>query len=112
MLSAEEIAALTGYSQPAKQVEELRRQGFWRARRNVLGVVVLERAHYEAVCRGQPVDGPRPQLRPPGHSLERAKARGARAETAARTAIPSEGRGAGAPAQSAAPASRDPSSAA
>jgi hypothetical protein len=62
-LSPDELQAITGYAQPAKQVEELRRQGFWRARRNMAGSVVLERRHYEAVCAGathQPADdGPR-----------------------------------------------------
>ena len=31
-LAADELCALTGYSQPAKQLAELRRQGFYRAR--------------------------------------------------------------------------------
>lgn len=52
-LSPEEIYDLTGYRQPHRQVEELRRQGFFRARRApVTGEVILERAHYEAVCAG------------------------------------------------------------
>lgn len=71
-LAPAEIEALTGYVQPAKQVEELRRQGFWRARRNQAGAVVLERRHYEAVCAGataQPTDSG-PRLRTP--SLRRA----------------------------------------
>lgn len=66
-LSADELQAITGYTMPAKQVEELRRQGFWRARRNVAGAVVLERRHYEAVCSGatiQPADEG-PKLRQP-----------------------------------------------
>ena len=62
-LSADELLAITGYTMAAKQVEELRRQGFWRARRNAAGAVVLERRHYEAVCAGAgaptPDDGPR-----------------------------------------------------
>lgn len=52
LLSLAEISEITGYVQPCKQVEELKRQGFWRARRNPAGAVVLERAHYEAVCAG------------------------------------------------------------
>lgn len=52
-LTADEIFALTGYRQPAAQLEALRKQGFHRARRNVAGAVVLERAHYEAVCAGR-----------------------------------------------------------
>lgn len=71
LMTAEDVAGLTGYVQPCKQVEELKRQGFWRARRNPAGAVVLERAHYEAVCAGATqgataTDGPRlrmPQLR-------------------------------------------------
>lgn len=52
-LSPEEIHAITNYRQPCKQVEELRRQGYYRARRApITGEVILERAHYEAVCAG------------------------------------------------------------
>lgn len=51
ILGEDEIAELTGYQQPAKQLAELHRLGFWRARRRAIsGRVVLERAHYEAVC--------------------------------------------------------------
>ena len=47
------ICRLTGYRQPSKQLAELHRQGFWRARRcRVTGDVILERPHYDAVCRG------------------------------------------------------------
>ena len=55
LLSAAEIKRVAGgYTQPTKQLEELLRQGFWRARRaRVTGEVILERAHYEAVCVGQ-----------------------------------------------------------
>lgn len=52
MLSTKEIRYITGYVQPSRQLEELRRQGFWRARRDRLGQVILERAHYQAVCAG------------------------------------------------------------
>lgn len=67
LLSPEEVASLTGYRQPAAQLAELRRQGFHRARRNPAGTVVLERAHYEAVCAGQESQPPtdQPKLRPP-----------------------------------------------
>lgn len=48
-----EVAELTGYRRHAQQLEELKRQGFWRARRApITGRVILERAHYEAVCSG------------------------------------------------------------
>ena len=65
-LDDEAICRLTGYRQPAKQLAELHRQGFWRARRcRVTGAVILERPHYDAVCRGgesgQPA--PTPKLR-------------------------------------------------
>lgn len=67
-LTPDELRELTGYSQPAAQLAELHRQGFWRARRNVLGSVVLERAHYDAVAAGRQDAGPtreQPALRPP-----------------------------------------------
>lgn len=52
-LTDQEIAALCpGLSQPAARVRHLRNQGFTRARR-CGDQVILERAHYEAVCRGQ-----------------------------------------------------------
>lgn len=75
VLTAAELVALTGYSQPAKQLDELRRQGFWRARRNILGLVVLERAHYDAVCHGAtfvPERAPRLRLPEPGALRRRA----------------------------------------
>ena len=52
ILTFEEIQELTGYAQSAKQLAELKDRGFWRARLNAGGRVVLERAHYEAVCAG------------------------------------------------------------
>jgi hypothetical protein len=70
LLSKAEIERLTSYARPGDQLAELRRQGFHRARRNRLGEVVLERAHYDAVCtRGCNAsdaedDRPRPKLRP------------------------------------------------
>ena len=68
VLSAEEIAELTGYRQPARQLQELQRRGFTRARRGSVGQVILERAHYEAVCSGRVAANdpgrPRPKLRP------------------------------------------------
>jgi hypothetical protein len=51
-LSTAEIFKITQYIQPNLQLEELRAQGFWRARLGQMGEVVLERAHYEAVCAG------------------------------------------------------------
>jgi len=53
LLSLGEIkAACGGYVQPAKQLEILLKRGFYRAWRSpVTGAVILERAHYEAVCQ-------------------------------------------------------------
>jgi hypothetical protein len=52
LLTEAELEALTGYRRPHEQLAELHQQGFSRARRNRLGRVVLERAHYDAVCAG------------------------------------------------------------
>ena len=57
-LTADELHALTGYRWARKQLEALHARGFWRAYINVCGRVVLERAHYDAVCRG---DSQRPK---------------------------------------------------
>lgn len=51
-LTPEEIAALTGYRRAAEQLAALKALGYWRARRNRLGEVVVERAHYLEVCAG------------------------------------------------------------
>lgn len=51
-MSPDEIEALTQYRIPTMQLNELRRQGFYRARMGRRGVV-LERGHYEAVVAGQ-----------------------------------------------------------
>lgn len=66
-LSAEELQELTGYRQPGAQLEALKKQGFYRARRNAAGAVVLERAHFEAVCAGRDIEVKidQPQLRIP-----------------------------------------------
>lgn len=61
-LSRDELRSLTGYRRPAEQLIELHKRGFHRAYRNAAGRLILERAHYEAVCRGastQPSLGPR-----------------------------------------------------
>lgn len=64
VLEADELTELTGYKQASKQVDELRQRGFWRARLNPLGRVVLERSHYEAVCAGAVLSAAlHPQLR-------------------------------------------------
>lgn len=66
-LSPDEIQQLTGYRQPGKQLQELLRRGFYRARRSgVTGEVILERPHYDAVCAGatvEPGGATRPKVR-------------------------------------------------
>ena len=53
LLSPLEVKALAGeLEQPQRQLEELRRQGFWRVRLSRAHRVILERAHFEAVCAG------------------------------------------------------------
>jgi hypothetical protein len=64
VLSDDELRMITRYSQPSKQLFELHRQGFHRARLGRVGGVLLERAHYEAVCAGR-VSAEAPHVRPP-----------------------------------------------
>lgn len=67
-LSRAELIELTdGLTQPAAQLRELRRQGFFRARLGkVTGQVVLERGHYDAVVAGRAAnEPPGPKLRQP-----------------------------------------------
>ena len=53
VLSAEELQSVTGYKRPADQLRVLHKLGFYRARLGaVTRQVVLERAHYDAVCAG------------------------------------------------------------
>lgn len=52
-MSEDELFQLTGYRRQAEQLAELHRQGFNRARRSrTTGAIILERAHYDAVCSG------------------------------------------------------------
>ncbi|WP_295851042.1 DUF4224 domain-containing protein [uncultured Xylophilus sp.] len=61
VLSEEELFAITGYQLPTKQLNVLHRRGFSRAFIGRNGVV-LERAHYDAVCRGSgSPDQPKPK---------------------------------------------------
>lgn len=67
-LEAQEIEEITGYKRAADQLDELHRQGFYRARRSpTTRNIILEREHYTFVCIGsRPVNTPRvrvPQLR-------------------------------------------------
>lgn len=52
ILTDTELCILTGYQRPAKQLEVLLHRGFHRAHINRAGVLILERAHYNAVCAG------------------------------------------------------------
>lgn len=61
-LTKAELRDLTGYEQPSKQLSELHRRGFHRAYIGRHGLV-LERAHYEAVCKGE-TEKAKPKLRP------------------------------------------------
>lgn len=63
ILTDAELEALTGYRRGAEQLAELKRQGFSRARRDRLGRVIVERAHYDAVVRGAEQSAPRPKVR-------------------------------------------------
>ena len=51
-LTSAEIEAITGFVAPAVQLRELRRLGFTRARKGPGGTLIVERAHFEAVCAG------------------------------------------------------------
>lgn len=66
LLSAAEIQLVTGgYLRPGDQLRELHRQGFYRARRSrITGRIVLERAHYAAVCAGAVTDQVALKVRP------------------------------------------------
>lgn len=65
VLELEEIYRVTGYKRPLDQLDELQRQGFFRARRSrVDGKVILERSHYDAVCAGAGQPANEPRLRP------------------------------------------------
>jgi hypothetical protein len=72
ILSDAELRQLTGYAMAGRQLDELHRQGFWRARRSrVSGAVILERWHYQAVCAGGAVPDNTPKVRPPQVRVQR-----------------------------------------
>jgi hypothetical protein len=52
ILTTDEVAAVTGYRTPKRQLAELHRQGFYRARIGATGNVIVERAHCDAVSAG------------------------------------------------------------
>lgn len=62
MLTSDEVAQITGYRQPSRQLAALLSLGYWRARQTAAGLVTMERAHYEAVCRG--LTGEQPKRQP------------------------------------------------
>jgi hypothetical protein len=62
-LSPQEIEAITGYRRPAEQLKVLHSRGFYRAA-ILNGRLVLERAHYDAVCAGR-VEPARPKVKVP-----------------------------------------------
>jgi hypothetical protein len=64
VLTDEELIDITGYKLAPFQLQELRRQGFHRARRSpTTRRVIVERQHYDAVCRGDTAQRDEPQLR-------------------------------------------------
>lgn len=63
ILSDDEILKITRYKHAAKQLAELHRQGFARARLARDGSVILERPHFIAVCSGQVSEPERPKPR-------------------------------------------------
>lgn len=62
-LTDAELHALTGYRRPADQLRTLHARGFHRAWRGPTGRVIVERAHVEAVLRGE-AQPARPKVRP------------------------------------------------
>lgn len=63
ILTQDELIELTGYKMAARQLVELHLAGFHRARIGPAGRIILERAHYQAVCAGQ-IQREKPKLRP------------------------------------------------
>jgi hypothetical protein len=64
LLSKDEVAEITGYQHASKQLSELHKRGFYRAMIGRSGRVVIERAHYESVCKGI-AEKARPRIIPP-----------------------------------------------
>lgn len=52
LTEGELVQVAGGHTQPRRQLTELHKRGFWRARLGIHGRVVLERAHFDAVCAG------------------------------------------------------------
>lgn len=64
VMSDAEVEALTRYKRQAEQLAELQRRGFHRARIARDGTLILERAHYEAVCTAGTSAAREPRVRP------------------------------------------------
>ena len=65
ILPPESILAITGYKRPTEQLAELHAQGFYRARRSpVDGAIILERPHYDHICKGGGLPANDEQVRP------------------------------------------------
>ena len=52
ILTSNELDGVTGYRTPKRQLAELHRQGFYRARISATGNVILERAHHPGADGG------------------------------------------------------------
>lgn len=63
-LTKDQVEHLTRYHQQSKQLAELHRRGFHRATLDRHGQVLLEWAHYDAVCAGA-VERPRGKVKTP-----------------------------------------------
>ena len=77
-LTEAEIIAITGLRARARQLDELRRQGYWRATANAAGGIILPRCHFEAVNLGAmstpsagAAEPKRPQVQPAAPSSAR-----------------------------------------
>lgn len=57
VLHDDEIEQITGYKWASRQLKELHRLGFWRARLSPIGRVLVERAHFLGGFRS--ANGPR-----------------------------------------------------
>lgn len=68
ILSEKELMEITGYSSPNQQLNVLHQRGFVRAFRSRHGNVVLERPHFQAVCRGQ--YGSSDAIKPTGQGVD------------------------------------------
>lgn len=68
-LTERELIEITGYTSPNQQLDVLHKRGFIRAFRSRKGNVILERPHYQAVCRGEFGSKDQIQMRNPGVNL-------------------------------------------